>query len=205
VNTIIYDIEIKRAILKKGEKKLEGIEYCEGWRDFTNMGIACIGAYDYVSKRYRVFMDDNYDEFRALVETSDLIVSFNGLEFDNVCCRANGIHVPDSKSYDILAEMWRAAGLGPTFQYQTHGGFGLDAVCKANFGISKTGNGALAPVDYQQGNFGKLIDYCLNDVMLTKTLFDELQRAKGKIRHPKWPDKALVLRSPKEAVNVNPR
>ena len=102
MNVLIYDIEIKRAILGKNEEPIDGIDYCAGWQDHANMGISCIGAYDYAADRYRVFMDDNYAEFTNLVAGRDVIVSFNGLAFDNRVCAAHGIAVPDDKSYDIL-------------------------------------------------------------------------------------------------------
>ena len=50
-------------------------------------------------------------------------------------------------------------------------GYGLDACCNANGIGSKTGNGALAPIDWQQGRIGSVIDYCLQDIKLTEQLF----------------------------------
>jgi len=47
MNTIIYDIEIAKAIPSKSEPKEEGVEYCKGWGDHAGMGIACLCAHDY--------------------------------------------------------------------------------------------------------------------------------------------------------------
>jgi hypothetical protein len=176
---IIYDCEIIKAIPGKDKRaddllKKEGILFCGGWRDFDNMGISVIGAYDYYTDRYRVFCFDNFDDFRRLVDEHDQVIGFNSISFDNPLCRANSIDVPDDKSYDILVEIWKAAGLSPKFAYPSHSGFGLDACCHANFRTTKTGNGALAPVDWQRNNIGSVIDYCINDVKLTKQLTDQL-------------------------------
>lgn len=195
MEAMIYDIEIKKAIQGRNETKLAGIEYCGGWNDHAGMGISCIGAFDYATGRTRVFMDDNIGEFAELVKQRDLIVSFNGLSFDNRVCAANGIEVPDAKSYDILVEMWLAAGLGPKFAFPTHMGFGLDATCEANFGTRKTGHGALAPVDFQRGKFGSLVDYCLNDIALTKQVFDQIV-ASGQLLDPRGSGDLLTLRAP---------
>lgn len=197
IDALIYDIEIKKAILGKKDQPIEGIEYCKGWGDHAGMGISCIGAYDYVEQRYRVFMDDNIGEFQKLVDSRKLIVSFNGLAFDNRVCAANGVVVRDDRSYDILVELWAAAGLGPHFTFPTHVGFGLDAVGEANFGIRKTGHGALAPVDFQLGNYGALIDYCLNDVAMTKRAFDKIIGA-GELVDPRDETKVLQMRPPIE-------
>jgi hypothetical protein len=195
MNIMIYDIEIKKAIPRRDEARCDGIEYCAGWHDHANMGISCIGAYDYADQRYRVFMDDNLADFQALVDARDLIVGFNSIAFDAAVCACNGITVPEAKSYDILRELWAAAGLGPQFVYQTHMGFGLDAVCSANFGARKSGNGALAPVDFQRGRYGSLVDYCLNDVALTKRLFHRIITDRP-ILDPRQPHTSLRLRVP---------
>lgn len=191
---IIYDIEIKKAIRSKNEDLREGIEYCDGWHDHEKMGISCICAYDYRQDRFRVFCDDNIAEFVALACDTDLLVGFNNIGFDNKVIRANGLFDVtsnvegkidfDAKSYDILREIWAGAGLGPNFRYPSHAGYGLDNVVRCNFpDAAKTGHGAVAPVDYQRGNWGNLIDYCLADIWLTKKLLD-LIMDKGEILNP---------------------
>ena len=47
-NILIYDCEIAKAIQGRNETRLEGVEYCDGWEDFGNMGISCICAFDSV-------------------------------------------------------------------------------------------------------------------------------------------------------------
>lgn len=192
---IIYDCEIKRAILKKGEKKRQDIEYCAGWHDHSNMGISVICAYDYEEDRYRVFCDDNISDFQDLVGATNIIVGFNSLAFDNKLCLAHNIVISASKSYDLLVEAWRGAGLGETFQYPSHLGFGLDDICSVNFGINKSGHGAQAPVQWQKGQIGAVIDYCINDVKLTKTLLDHVIQTE-KILDPRNSTETLIIRPP---------
>lgn len=159
------------------------------------MGISVIGAYEYRSDRYRAFMSDNFDAFQAAVSSADVVIGFNSLTFDNALCRANGLEVSDAKSFDILVEVWRGAGLGTAYEDPTHAGFGLDACCKANFGTSKSGRGDLAPVDWQHGKIGNVVDYCLNDVRLTKQLMDQIL-SHGYIRDPRDPARVLEIKSP---------
>lgn len=177
MNALVYDIEIVNAIPPKGDERLSGLTYCDGWHDYANMGISVIGAYDYAQSRYRVFCEDNRAAFHEVCHSADLLVSFNGLAFDNPVIRACWFGENfdfDAKCYDVLVEQWAAAGLGATFRYPTHAGFGLDATCERTLGLGKTGNGALAPVQWQRGEIGAVIDYCLNDVFLTKLLFDRV-------------------------------
>jgi hypothetical protein len=194
---IVYDCEIVRAIPPEDPTDmLKDIEYCAGWHDFENMGISVIGAYDYEQDRYRIFCEDNPEQFQELVDQADVVVSFNGLVFDNRLVEANGLSVPDEKTYDLLVEIWRAAGLGPRYEYPTHSGFSLDKTVQANFpGEAKTGRGDLAPVLWQRGQRGRVIDYCLQDNRLTKMLLDRVMRD-GTLVNPKNPDELLVMRQP---------
>lgn len=187
---IIFDCEIEKAIPDKDRNPLEGVSYCKGWTDFEGMGLSCICAYDYNEGRYRVFLKDNFDDFEALIDNHSPIVGFNSIGFDNRLLEANGIIIPPYKSYDLLAEIWSAAGLSREFQYPSHLGFGLDAICQANFALNKSGNGALAPIWFQRGNIGLVIDYCLHDVHLTRVLLDHV-RAGYPLRDPRDPSKFL--------------
>jgi hypothetical protein len=199
---LIYDIEIVKAIPPKNHaNRIPGIEYCNGWHDHGNMGVSVIGAYDYLEDRYRAFCRDNFDAFQQLVDEREWIVGFNSIAFDNrVVAACELIRVPDEKSYDLLVELWRAAGLGPQYRHPTHAGFGLDAVCEANFGLKKSGHGALAPVDWQQGRIGSVIDYCLNDVRLTKRLLDQVLCARFLI-DPRDRAASLMMRLPGESID----
>lgn len=171
ISYLVYDIEIVRAIPDKNQPTRAGIEYCSGWQDYSNMGISVIGAYDSLTDRFRGFCDDNLAEFQQLLELRSQLVTFNGIGFDDKILTANGFEVPEGKSTDLLREIWKAAGLGPEYQYPTHSGYGLDAVCKANGLLGKTGNSALAPIDWQKGKIGQVIDGCLQDVKITRDLY----------------------------------
>ena len=193
---IIYDCEIIRGIESDTSMREPDIEYCDGWRDFENMGISCIGAYDYAEQRPRLFLKDNFEEFQRLIEDTDYVIGFNNHSFDDKLCAANGLHVPEEKSVDLLALIWGAAGLPTTFQTkEMHAGYGLDACCHANFGIRKTGHGAAAPVQWQRKQFGIVIDYCLNDIRLTKRLADEINNV-GVITNPRDGDGDLHISLP---------
>lgn len=192
---VIYDIEIKKAIANKHEARLQGVEYCDGWHDHENMGISVIGVYDYDQDRYRVFCEDNFAEFQKLIESTDVVAGFNSIAFDNAVCRAHGIEVPDDKSYDLLVELWLSHNLAPKFHYPTHIGFSLDAVASININHQKTGHGAYAPVQWQRGEVGNVVDYCLADVWLTKQLIDKVI-ADGKLISPRDRDVTVDITPP---------
>jgi hypothetical protein len=187
---IIFDIEIKYAIPPKNsaERKI-GFNYCKGWEDYAGMGIACIGVWDYRTDSPRVFGDDDLEDFQKFVDSQDIAVGFNNNRFDNNVLRAGGVVIPANKSYDILHEIYSALG-----SYQK--GCRLDDIVKANFSnAEKTGSGADAPLLWQKGFHTRVIDYCLNDVRLTKMILDKILRF-GHINNPVNPSQILKLRRP---------
>lgn len=163
---IIVDVEIKKAILGRNETAIPGIEYCGGWRAFDTMGISCVCTYDINTHLSRVFLEEDLGAL-AVYLWKKATSGFNTKRFDNCLLKEHGIDIDESIHYDMLEQLWIALGLNPDkFNPHTHGGWGLDAVCQATLGIHKTGHGAAAPVWWQQGRHGKVIDYCLNDVWM---------------------------------------
>jgi hypothetical protein len=164
---IIIDVEIEKAILGRDETPIEGIEYCGGWRDFEGMGVSVVCTYDITTHLSRCFLKEDFNSLAEYLH-GKYTAGFNTKRFDIPLLATHDVDVTVcGPHYDILEEIWFALGLDPDkFYYKTHGGWGLDAVCKATLGIAKTGNGALAPVWWQQGKRGKVVDYCLNDVWM---------------------------------------
>lgn len=157
-SVLVYDLEIVNAILGRNEVKKDGIEYCDGWDDHAGMGISVIGAYDALEDRYRVFCEDNGNEFAALCEEREVLVGHNIVGFDNKVLAAAGLEIDKGKCYDIMLECAQGGSWS---------GLGLDRLAAANFGGGKSGSGAMAPVNWQRGKVGWVIDYCLEDVRLT--------------------------------------
>lgn len=171
---IIFDVEIKKAIQGRNEARIEGIEYCEGWRDFKGMGVACVCTIDTQSNLSRAFTSSRLGELQVYLAT-DVTGGFNTRRFDMPLLAEHGVHVDGERHYDALEEVWKACGLDPdNFQPRTHGGWGLDAIMQQTFGLAKTGHGAMAPVWWQQGDHSKVIDYCLNDVWLEGKLITHM-------------------------------
>ena len=199
MQALVYDIEIIKAIEERGQPRIPGIEYCGGWNDHANMGISVICAYDYEDKRFRVFTESNQMVFWDLARRRAPLVGFNNVRFDNRVIEAaweKRIHPSDC--YDIMAELWKVDGLDPdNFAFQTHGGYGLDQCAFVNFGAHKTGSGANAPVLWQQDKIGDVIDYCMEDVRLTKLLFDRIQE-QGFLIHPKDGNRVLRISAPNQ-------
>jgi DEAD/DEAH box helicase domain-containing protein len=161
----VFDAEIKKRI-----------EDCSnGWNSHDEMGISVLVIFDYATMRYRVFDDKNSQEALHILKSYDLVVEFNTVNFDwkliNATWKSDEIRA--SKDFDVLREIWLGKGLNPNkFEPSTHGGYKLDDVAFETIGMRKTANGALAPIMFQEGKFAELVDYCIEDVRIEKTLFE---------------------------------
>lgn len=171
-NCIVYDIEIARCIPDRGKPNAPDLSYCLGWDDHAGMGIAVLCAFDLLDGMPHVFLADNLDAFATLID-GRTVAGFNNRGFDDKLLAANDITV--GASWDLLCALRLAVGEPETFtRGVTKGGRTLDALASVNLGVTKSMDGGLAPVEWQRGNRGAVIDYCLRDVMLTVALLRKL-------------------------------
>lgn len=166
-NKIVIDLEIQDPIIHESD-----------WDNTDKIKISCCCTYSYLEDRYHVYGPTDIEHLRATIACADLVIGYNINKFDIPVIfglpareQLTGIH-----TYDILAEIWKTLGLDPTTFSDAHKGYSLGAVAKATLNKGKTGSGANAPFLWKQGNFWRVIDYCLNDVALTKDLYDTIQK-----------------------------
>lgn len=187
---VYYDTEIINAIPVKGKPLEPNIEYCAGWGDFAGMGISCLCAYVWPDKLWYVFTDapdgigqdsavpihkiSPLTDFDDLIAHADHVIGFNNHRFDDKLLRSNdiGVTLGEPVSRDLLTELWLSMGLSLSAFTKFHGGSKLDDLALHNLDIRKTGDGALAPVRWQQGFKNEVVLYCLNDVEILRRLCD---------------------------------
>lgn len=153
---ITFDIEIAIPV-----EDLPG-----GWDDARNgeAGISCVCLHDTETGRYHVYDASTIDKCIDHLNSADLLVSFNGKGFDVPALEGfTGMEIY-APHYDILAEIWRVLG-------KRVKGYSLAELAPRVLGLTKSDTGEHAPVLYEQNRYAELIDYCINDVHLTKELF----------------------------------
>jgi hypothetical protein len=187
MKVLIYDLEIRNAILGKNDTRREDLTYCDGWDDHAGMGISVLCAWIGWEQRPLVFLSEDLIEFQRVADEADWCVGFNSISFDNKVLAANDVIISPDKVYDILDNFYQVTGRRAS----------LGDICEANFGIPKSGNGADAPELWQRGRMIELINYCLHDtVALTRRLLEKIYRD-GEIVHPYAPDAKVKIQFPK--------
>src|SRR5580658_3781549 len=101
---IIIDVEIKKAILGRGETPVPDIEYCGGWRDFAGMGISTVCTYDINTHLSRVFLKEDLPELQWYLN-SKRTAGFNTKRFDLPLLAAHNVVVDCAQHYDILEQI----------------------------------------------------------------------------------------------------
>lgn len=124
-----------------------------------------------------------YDDMSARacglhLEQADMLVSFRGEAFDvPVMEGLLGRKLAIRQHFDIYTEMARANAERGVVGGK--GDFTLGAVAKRNLGRGKIDSGENAKHLTATGQFGKLFNYCLSDVELTRALFRRICRDGG--------------------------
>lgn len=146
---VIFDIETKKTFREAPNHK--------------DLGISVVGAYDYKTDTYRTFLEEELGELFVLLENASVVIGYNSDGFDLPVLQAYYPgDVTQFKSFDILSDIKRILGRR----------ISLDEVVKATLGEGKSGNGLQAITYYRKGMWEELKKYCLDDVRLTKELFD---------------------------------
>lgn len=164
---LVFDVETIKAFDEVGGYKPE------------KLGVSIIGSYyrDETSEEYMGYHEGNFSPFWRKLESADLVVGFNILNFDYPALTPyyTGTFTQFT-SLDIMIELEKGLGYRP----------GLDAVAKETLGIQKSGHGLDAISYYHEGNWEALEKYCLQDVKVTKELYDYGVRHKKLMFKNKW-------------------
>lgn len=112
-----------------------------------------------------------------LLEQADIVVGFNidGFDLPTFLPYYSG-DISQIPSLDLMARIKNSVGHR----------IGLDAVAKETLGIGKSGNGLDAIKYYQTKQWDKLASYCMQDVAVTRDIYDfGLQKGMVKFKN-KW-------------------
>jgi len=127
------------------------------------MQVTVVGVYNYARDEYQNYFIEELSELEADLKQADLLVGFNNDHFDTpILNKYYPFDLFSIASFDILRE----------FRANTGKRLGLDAIAGMTLGFHKSGTGANAMTLYQTGKLQELAEYCLNDVKLTKEIFE---------------------------------
>jgi len=149
-STLVIDIETKKAA---GARE-----------DHHNLGIAVVGVYDYLKDEFLAFEEHEIAKLEELILKRNLIVGFNIIDFDYRVLQPHlkSVKLEDVPTLDIIEEVRRFIGFRVA----------LNNLAKHTLGEEKSGNGLEAVEWFHQGRIEDVKRYCLDDVRLTRDLYE---------------------------------
>lgn len=148
---IVFDIETRNTFQDVGSA------------ESTALDISLVGIYDYSRDAYDSFLVEELPRLWPILETADLLIGYNSEHFDLPLL--NKYYAGDLsriKHVDLLKEIKESFGRRMR----------LDQVAEGTLGLNKSGNGLEAILWWKQGEIGKIRKYCLDDVRITKELYE---------------------------------
>jgi len=164
LNSIVLDLETKNTFLEVGRDNFDALD------------ISLIGVYSYNKNEFIAYEEHEIEDFIELLRGVSLIIGFSINRFDIPVLKkhAKNLNLFSIPRLDLLDEI----------EFKTGKRVGLNNLAKANLGLEKTHHGLEAPNLYREGNIEELKNYCLNDVKITKELY-ELAKRQGHLLVPK--------------------
>jgi len=160
MDKIIFDIETKNSFADVG-----------GPENLKKLDVSVVGVYSYNRDDYFCFGENELEKLKEIFKESDLLIGFAIKRFDLPVLEKHfsapgEFNIYSVPSFDILEKI----------EYSLGWRVSLDELAKANLGFGKTGAGLEAIELYRKGEMEKLKSYCLNDVKITKELYELLEK-----------------------------
>ena len=151
-----------RAITFDIETKFDG-PMVGGRLDVNAMEITVVGVHDSATNEYTGYFVDELPKLWGVLESADMLIGFNSDSFDiPLLNRYYPGDLTAIKSLDLLVEVHKSLGRR----------LRLQSLAEATLGRGKSGDGLKAVEWWDQGLFEKVRDYCIEDVRLTRELYD---------------------------------
>lgn len=150
---IVFDIETKGA----------------AGPDILDMEISLLAIHDSETDQYSAFLEEDFSKLWPILENADVLIGFNSDHFDiPILNKYYPGDLTKIKSVDILKEIKNATGR----RYK------LDNIAEATLGQKKSGHGLEAVQWWKEGKIDKIREYCIQDVKVTKGVYDFALRHK---------------------------
>lgn len=152
MDKLVIDIETKNTFQDVG-----------GYENLTKLDISFVGVYSYKQNAYLSFFEDELDKLGPLLQNTGLIIGFSTNRFDiPILNKYFNFNVKAIESLDILDDIEEKLGHR----------VGLDWLAQTNLKVGKSAHGLDAIKFYKEGRFEDLKNYCLQDVKITKDLYE---------------------------------
>ncbi len=165
MNAVFFDLETQRTFDEVG-----------GRHNIHKLGLAAAVTYSTADGGFRRYTEETAADLIAELKAADLVVGFNVVRFDYEVLRAYTTEpLRNIPTVDMLDHVYKRLGFRVS----------LDNLAQATLGTTKSADGLQAVRWYKQGRIQEVLDYCQQDVEVTRRLYEYGQQHK----HVKYRDR----------------
>ena len=139
-------------------------------RNPQDLELSVVGVFAYPTNTYTAYTKETLPELWDLLRSIDTLIGFNSNHFD----------IPILSKYapvDLVKE-YRSIDLLESVRISLGRRIRLDWIAEGTLGVQKSGDGLQAVRWWQEGEVEKVKAYCLDDVKITKRIFDHAREHK---------------------------
>jgi DEAD/DEAH box helicase domain-containing protein len=134
-----------------------------GRLDAQTLELTVVGVHDSSTGEYTSYLKDELGQLWPTLERADLLIGYNSDSFDiPILNRYYPGDLSRIRSVDLMVEVQKVLGRR----------LRLDSLAQATLKRGKSGDGLKAVDWWNQGLYDKVREYCIDDVRLTRELFD---------------------------------
>ena len=149
---IVLDLETQKSFQEVGGRGKNHL-----------LKISVVGIYDYSTDKYSTYEEHELSKLAPILQTADQIIGFNIKDFDfEVLVPYLNFDIFQVPYLDLLEEIEKV------IQHRIK----LELVAQGTLGSGKSGSGLEAILFYKNGRMDLLKKYCLDDVKITKQIYD---------------------------------
>lgn len=134
-----------------------------GSNDPSLLDLAVVGIHDSETNEYSCYEQSELQKLWPILEKTDILIGFNSEHFDiPLLNKYYSGDLTKIKSVDLLKEIRASCGRR----------IGLGHIAESTLGVGKSGHGLDAIEWWKQGDKERVKKYCLQDVKVTKELYE---------------------------------
>jgi DEAD/DEAH box helicase domain-containing protein len=165
MNIVFFDLETQRVFDEVG-----------GRHNTRKLGLAAAVTYSTADGVFRFYTEETVADLVAELKAADKVVGFNVLRFDYEVLRAYTDELLERiPTVDMLEQIYKRLGFRVS----------LDNLARTTLGTAKSADGLQAVRWYKEGRIQEVLDYCQQDVEVTRRLYEHGQQHK----HVKYQDR----------------
>jgi DEAD/DEAH box helicase domain-containing protein len=170
MNTVFFDVETQRTSDEVG-----------GWGNIRKLGLAAAVTYSTSDGAFHYYTEANVDDLVAELKAADQVIGFNVLRFDYEVLRGYTDEAFEAiPTVDMLDHIYRRLGFR----------LSLNSLAQETLGTAKSADGLQSVRWYREGRIQEILDYCQQDVEITRQLYDYGRKHK----HVKYRDRNYRIR-----------